>query len=190
MKSHQIGRLRQMIDDMSHNRLQNYIVPGISSELVGDGGTKRGKVRVFRAEREARDFVTPHSHRFNFCAIVLAGRVHNTLFAAPMHSQEGDLWCSSTITQVCGAKGLYDYKHQRATEPNRWVQITQTYEERESYYMDSHEIHSIVFEKGTEVLIFEGPQLTDVSEMLEPWVDGKCIPTFKTEPWMFQKVPQ
>lgn len=187
MKEHMMTRVRYMVKSMSHNRLQNYIVPGVSSHLVGDGGTKFGKVRVFRAERDARDWVTPHSHRFDFCAIVLKGEVSNTLFEEPLHTQEGDEWCLSTITQVCGEKGLYDYKHLRAMDPLRRVQVTTDYRAGEAYYMDYTQVHSVVFQKGTEVLILEGPQKTEVSVMLEPWVDGKCVPTFKTEPWMFER---
>jgi hypothetical protein len=144
-------------------------------------------VRVFKAGRQARDFVTPHSHRFNFCAIVLAGEVHNTLYTPALHPTDGDDWCTSVITQVCGKDGLHNFDHTRATQPSRWLQYTDNFSPGNAYYMGFEEIHSIVFDKGTEVLLFEGPELTKTSVMLEPWVDGKCVPTFKTEPWMFER---
>jgi len=53
--------------------------------------------------------------------------------------------------------------------------------------MKSTQIHSINFAKGTEVLFFEGPTIMDTSVILEPYVDGETVPTFKTEPWMFKK---
>jgi hypothetical protein len=175
-----IGELRAM----AHNRLDNYIVPGIRSELIGGPGGS--KVRMFTATREARDWVTPHSHRFNFTALVLAGVAHNTLFDRTAGGG-GDEWCLSSIDQVCGADGLRDYCHTRDTEPTRYMQFTRTYEAGDTYSMTHEEIHSVVFEKGTVVLFFEGPQVTSTSVMLEPWVNGKCLPTFRTEPWMFEK---
>ena len=169
---------------MQHNKLHNYIVPGVTSSLIGGG--EHGKVRLFHATRQARDWVTPHSHRFNFTALVLAGNAHNTLFDCTEGSG-GDEWCLSTIDQVCGADGLRDYQHVRATNATRWMQHTLSYGVGASYSMEHTEIHSIVFEKGTVVLFFEGPQVTTQSVMLEPWVNGKCLPTFRTEPWMFEK---
>jgi hypothetical protein len=179
---------------MVHNRLDNYIIPGLCSELVGGTSEKtgldRGKVRLFTQTREARDWITPHSHRFDFTALVLAGSVRNTLFCRPLpNAGQGDPWCESVIDQVCGVDGIREYTHKRNNFPTHYVQRHYQYDEGDTYSMTSDEIHSIVFEKGTVVLMFEGPPLTSTSLMLEPWVNGKCIPTFRTEPWMFEKQP-
>jgi hypothetical protein len=180
-------RLILELASMQHNKLQNYIVPGVTSSLIGGPGGS--KVRLFHATRDATDFVTPHSHRFNFTALVLAGEVENTIYArCDDGGSNGDEWCLSTIDQVCGADGLRDYHHLRDTVPTRWMKVPRYYKKGQTYSMDYREIHSIVFDKGTVVLFFEGPQVSTTSVMLEPWVNGKCVPTFRTEPWMFEKV--
>jgi hypothetical protein len=187
MSDYMYNLLFTTLRKMLYNRLDNYIIPGLSSELVG--GVDGSKVRLFTATREARDWITPHSHRFEFAALVLKGVVHQTLFTPPIPGAgQGDQWCRSTIDQVCGADGIRQYNHTRETEPTWWVQRTWDYEAQQVYRMEPDQIHSIVFEKGTQVLMFEGPQVTSTSVMLEPWVNGKIVPTFRTEPWMFEKV--
>jgi hypothetical protein len=172
---------------MIHNRLDNYIVPGLESYLVGGG--EHGKVRIFHQTREARDWITPHSHRFSFTALVISGAAHQTLFYRhPDDYRLADQWCLSTIDQVCGTDGLRDYCHVRDTTASRWTQQTTSYGKGKTYSMQPDEIHSVVFDKGTVVLFLESPQLKTQSVMLEPWVNGKCVPTFRTEPWMFEKV--
>lgn len=185
MKELMLKAIREAVEPMLHSRLQNYIVPGLTSQLVG--GSEYGKVRLFQTDRQARDFVTPHSHRFDFTCLVLSGTVRNTLFLGG--GPGVDLWCVSTIGQVCGKDGLLEYVHTREAEPTAWAQETYTYAEGDAYSMRHTEIHSIQFDRGTQVLFFEGPQIIDHSRMLEPWVDGKVIPTFKTESWMFERDP-
>lgn len=165
-----------------NNELKNYIIPGLSSFLVG--GDSFGKVRLFSASRSAKDFITPHSHRFDFTGFVLKGCVHNTIYE---RGEYGDQWCVSSIGQVCGRDGINKYSHVREEEPTSFIHRTEYFSKESVYHMKFNEIHSIVFEKDTVVLVFEGTTVTDVSYMIEPWVDGKVIPTFKTEPWMFEK---
>lgn len=55
--------------------------------------------------------------------------------------------------------------------------------------MDAHQIHSIRFLRGAEVLVFEGPEVAHSSVVLEPWAYGERVPTFKVEPWMFRRKP-
>lgn len=178
-----LNAIREAIEPMLHSRLQNYIIPGLTSRLVGGGD--HGKVRLFQTDRQARDFVTPHSHRFDFTCLVLSGTVRNTLFLGG--GAGTDEWCISTIDQVCGSEGLLAYTHTREPAPSVWSQETYTYTRGDTYHMKAAEIHSIQFDKGTQVLFFEGPQFTTTSRMLEPWVDGKVVPTFRTEPWMFDR---
>jgi hypothetical protein len=171
------------VDSMLHNRLQNYIVPGLTSHLVGGG--EHGKVRLFFAERNTRDIITPHSHRFDFTCLVLSGFVRNTIYHEGINGEED--WCISTIDQVCGANGLREFVHTREDSPTRFKRETSEYKPGDTYSMKYEEIHSIEFTKGTTVLFFEGPQVVSRSKMIEPWVDGKVVPTFKTEPWMFER---
>jgi hypothetical protein len=171
------------VQPMKHNRLSNYIAPGLTSHLVG--GAEFGKVRLFTAERTTLEFITPHSHRFDFTCLVLAGSVHNTLFKRGSDSCE--TWCLSTINQVCGTSGLLSYVHERDTEPSFWYASVDHWQTGDTYGMKHDQIHSIKFERGSQVLFFEGPQLQTTSHMLEPWENGKPIPTFRTEPWMFER---
>jgi hypothetical protein len=142
-------------------------------------------VRLFTASRSARDFVTPHSHRFDFTCLVLSGRVLNTIYRPG--SETGEEWCTSTIGQVCGADGIMNFVHKRSDVPTLWCQETQEYAPGATYAMKYDEIHSIQFHRGTQVLFFEGPAQIDHSVMLEPWCGGKVVPTFKTEDWMFER---
>src|SRR6185503_18478287 len=134
----------------------------------------------------SRDWITPHSHRFNFEALVLEGWVENTIFTKSDYS--GDLWCKSTIGQVCDENGITNYRHERENVATRYTQKTTIYYKGDIYSMHFNEIHSIKFSSGAKVLLFEGIKQTHISEMLEPWVNGKVIPTFKTENWMFEKI--
>lgn len=176
--------LIDIINDMKHSTLRNYIVPGLSSSLVGDGGS-HGKVRVFDAGRETKEFITPHSHRFDFTCLVLRGVVQNTLFT--LGGRVCEKWCLSSVDQVCGADGLLNYKHVRETAHSLWSSETLTYSMGDVYHMDSDEIHSIAFARGAMVLFFEGPPKTFRSVMLEPWENGRVVPTFRTEKWMFER---
>lgn len=182
------SRLTEIVASMKHNTLSNYIVAGLSSSAVGNGGHENGKVRLFKADRATRDEITPHSHRFDFVCLVLQGAVVNSLYEPPYGSgDKAEEWCVSTIDQVCGADGIREYVHTREAEPVRMVRRDFTYTAGQTYGMYTPEIHSITFSQGAQVLFFEGPQKQARSVMLEPWVNGKVVPTFRTEPWMFEK---
>lgn len=182
---HGMDALAAAVLAMRHNRLGNYIVPGLTSHLIG-GSDEVGRVRLFSTDRSTRDVITPHSHRFDFTCLVLAGDVRNTIYR---ESQRGDEdWCLSTIDQVCGKDGLREFVHKRADSPARFYREVTEYHKGDVYSMTTDEIHSIEFTKDAKVLFFEGPQLRSRSEMIEPWVDGKVVPTFRTEPWMFDRV--
>lgn len=186
MSPDSVALLLQYLGPMLNNRLGNYIVPGLDSAMVGDQGDTFGKVRMFdTSERATRDEITPHSHRFNFVCFVLAGVVKNAIY----HPDDtGEEWCVSTIDQVCGRDGIRAYSHSREDTPTRFRRDDQMYAVGNVYAMQAHQIHSIEFWKGTKVLFFEGPQITQRSQMIEPWVRGKVVPTFRTEPWMFEKL--
>jgi hypothetical protein len=181
-----LSSLQHAIRPMLHSTLYNYIVPGLTSHLVG-GSDAHGRVRLFDAQRETLEFITPHSHRFNFTCLVLEGRAHNTLFIKTHTDSNSEPWVVSTIDQVCGANGIREYVHVRDTEPTYWTHATFTYDVGETYSMSFKEIHSIKFERGSMVLFFEGPQLVTTSQMIEPWANDKVVPTFRTEPWMFER---
>lgn len=175
-------RAADVMKPMSHSELANYIVPGLSSFLLGGGDA--GRVRMFSSERTKQvGAITPHSHRFDFAACVMAGVVHNTVWTESRGS-DGDLFAATKLTygSTPGA-----YTTERGVDA-RYAGRTTTYQPGEWYVMRAAEIHSIVFEDRAQVLFMEGPTLTAYSYALEPVVRGTRVPTLRTEPWMFQPV--
>lgn len=173
----------KLIDQMSHSELRNYILPGLSSFLIGGEG--HGKVRLFRASRQQHAHITPHSHRFDFQCIVLRGQATNTIWR-----QVGAVHGASSMVasqlHFNGRPGEYTTT-QRET-PQYYHPSSETYSPVAPFYSMRHdEIHSIIFSQDAVVLFLEGPDQTDTTTILEPWVHGQRIPTFKVEPWMFQR---
>lgn len=170
------------IRSMTHSQLQNYVIPGLTSSLVGAINPETGGVRLFECSRNHHESITPHSHRFDFQCLVLAGRVRNIVWT-PTGDSTGDHY-GETILAYKGAPGEYE----------RRGGTLQRYETRESIYstgqwygMRAHEIHSIYFDRGTSVLFFEGPEVTNQTVILEPFVGGQRVPTFEVKDWMFQR---
>lgn len=171
--------LLEQVLAMANNPVRNYAIPGLTSWLVGDGG-RSGCVRLFHCERNHQEAITPHSHRFDFTAMVLQGQVINRVWT---ENSKGDLFHESD-EEYLGEFG----KFKTTTLGQSYYSFEDTkFFEGDQYFMASHEIHSIFFAKDTYVLMFEGPAVTTSSIVLEPVVDGKRIPTFKTEEWMFQR---
>lgn len=172
--------VRQMIA-MRHSPIRNYIVPGLTSWLIGGGDNSRGKVRLFENTREQHEFITPHSHRFSFNAYVIRGWVSNTTWFDGEGS--GDLYMASII-RYDDSPGKYTIEKRFQ---QRFLNDTITYGEGEWYCMHLAEIHSIKFSENALVLFFEGPTLFNTSQIIEPIVDEEHIPTMKIEPWMFRR---
>lgn len=170
---------------MSNNTLDNYILPGLSSHLIGGGGY--GKVRLFEASRRQQLGITPHSHRFDFTCLVLQGSVTNTLWAP---DYQGDKF-SMQYLEYQGQAGQYQKREriQGVDKPGytHWAGNSARYTEGQWYSMDSEEIHSIEFSRDALVLFFEGPEKTQITKILEPVAGTAVIPTLKVEPWMFTK---
>lgn len=159
---------------LEHTPLNNYILAGLSSNLLGS------TTRIFKNTRESIGMITPHSHRFDFQCLVLRGSVTNTLF---LPSEDGDDY-QVTATKYLGSPGHYeDLKTCRAM----YLPESQKYSAGDWYGMTSDQIHTISFSRDAVVLFIEGKQKTDRSVYIEPHVNGETIPTMKTESWMFQK---
>lgn len=168
---------------MLHSPIRNYIVPGVTSWLVGGHGGPEGRVRLFESERRQWEMVTPHSHRFDFQSVVVQGAVTNTLWAeSSVGDKNADAYCESEVTYDGGGPGKYSVKR---LGTKYYVTQSTRYAQGERYLMYHSEIHSIQFEKNTMLLIYEGPRRTDKSIALEPVVAEVVINTFKVEPWMF-----
>lgn len=175
----------KMIDRMKHSPLHNYGgIPGVTSWLIGDPSEK-GCVRLFECSRNHQENVHPHSHRFDFEAQVLAGFVINTIWAAPDYDDRhsADEFHVSTM-KYGGTPGTYE---RTSSTTKSFIAQRRTYGTGQTYSMQSQDVHSIQFSKGARVLIFEGPPKTKTSVILEPFVNGLVVPTFRVEPWAFSK---
>lgn len=169
----------KMLAAMKHSPVRNYVVPGLTSWLVG-GASPQGCVRLFESEREHLEPVIPHSHRFDFQCLVLAGWVRNRVW---MRSYgDGDWFVSSTHTK--GRMGAYEVKEGGR---ERFTYQDITYVAGARYEMNHDDIHSIWFSRGAKVLFFEGPEVVDFTTILEPVANNERVPTFKVEDWMFRR---
>lgn len=164
----------QHVLGMADQHLDNYILPGLTSSLL-----ENGKVRLFTMSRQQNAAITPHSHRFDFQCLVLRGQVHNILWEQT--EDEADLFAATTLT--------YEFEPGRYTlgdhKVARYKSTSTRYEPGDWYGQTYDQIHSIVFSHDALVLFFEGQMLTKEAVILEPYVGGKVLRTFKVEPWMF-----
>lgn len=175
--------LLQMVQRMAHNPIRNYVTPGLTSALVG--GAEFGKVRLFSCDRDTRDWVTPHSHRFDFTCLVLDGTVLNMLYTSCARSDTSNRFAVGTLKAPEG--GLGDYAYEPGTTYEWFEERRELYRVGDTYSMTSDQIHSIEFNRQARVLFFEGPEVTRESKVLEPWSDGARVPTFETRSWMFER---
>jgi hypothetical protein len=172
--------MRAAIAPLRHSPIRNYVIPGLTSWLIGQP-SPAGTMRLFENSRDHQENITPHSHRFDFRCWVLKGSVRNKLWKYAAY--QGD-WFTKTTLHYLGQTGAYE---RGGTEGARYTCEVTEYAAGDWYGMKAHEIHSIVFAAGTEVLFIEGPSIKDRSVILEPFVDGELIPTFEVKPWMFKR---
>jgi hypothetical protein len=169
---------------MGNSPIRNYVIPGVTSALLGAPAADGSVVRLFESAREQVESVTPHSHRYGFAAVVLRGWVDNVIWRQAW-AHDADFYVETPL-RFGGASGAYT--RGESLEPKRFARTETRYEPGESYSMAAHEIHSIWFSRGAVVLMFEGPHVADESVILEPWVDGEVISNgAKVEPWMFKR---
>lgn len=169
--------------NIAHSPVKNYVIPGLTSYLIGEQ-SKTGTVRLFVNERDHQENITPHSHRFNFMCVVLRGEVKNRVWER--RSVGGDQF-QATHIKYMGEIGSYQ---RSAGDVSSWIYTDSIFRKGEKYGMKANEVHSIFFSRGAVVLFFEGPQITDTSIMIEPFVDGAVIPSMKIEPWMFKRTEE
>ena len=170
-----------VLQSMQRNGLRNYVIPGLSSHQLGDGA-RGGQVRMFSCFRDQQEHITPHSHRFDFAAYVLNGKVWNQIWTID-DEDEGGLYMVSELLYG-GEVGEYKYKN---LYPKSFRRETTSYSTGDWYFMRANEIHSIEFQAGTQVIFFEGPEKTNGTKILEPFVHDKVVRTFDIKEWMFEK---
>ncbi len=178
-----LAAMSRIVESMKTSEVRHYATPGLSSFLVGAPGADGGCVRLFSSDRDTREWITPHSHRFNFACLVLAGEVWNILFKPTFSG--GDAYGIGELRPVDG--GLGKYEAHRTEKRNTFAELLYHYEEGDTYSMEADEIHSIRFSRGARVLFFEGPPIRETSVFLEPFSNGELVRTFDTKPWMFKQ---
>jgi hypothetical protein len=174
------------VDKLKHSPIRNYAIPGLTSWMIGaskDGGC----IRLFECSRAHVEQIIPHSHRFDFKAQVLEGTVINRVWVKRKPEGERildfDLYQAKVL--IYGGKpGEYSVMPGKR---ELWRFYDRLYKAGDAYGMKADEVHSIIFSKGAKVLFEEGPSISNQSIILEPVVDAEVIPTFKVEPWMFQR---
>lgn len=180
-----IDRIVCSLDDMKHSPLRNYVIPGLTSWIVGgDPHPARGCVRLFENARRHQESIVPHSHRFDFTAFVLRGSVTNRVWRE-IDEPDCDLYVAKVL-HYNDAPGKYT-QDSEVRSATRWDFKDARYTEGHVYSMVHDEVHSIYFSRDARVLFFEGPTISNTSVALEPFVDGEVIPVLKTEPWMFKR---
>jgi hypothetical protein len=137
---------------------------------------------MFTMSRHHEEPILPHSHRFDFRCLVLRGAVHNHIWRRTSEHR-GDSYMVSNVTYE-GELGLH---HREDAEEAHFAKGVASFKAGEEYSMRAEEFHSIYFERGTEVLFFEGPNRLELSQILEPIVMGERIPLFRTDEWMFKR---
>jgi hypothetical protein len=181
-----LQKLIDSLDQMKHSPVRNYVTPGLTSSLVG--GDFSGTVRLFSSDRDTREFITPHSHRFNFSCLVLSGSVENILYVPHYQISEegpGNLFAEGILRPKGEGMGQYEVVH--GTEPKWYREEVSHYHAGDVYGMTYSEIHSIRFSRGAKVLFFEEPPSGEDSVFLEPYSDGRVVQTFAVQPWMFDR---
>jgi hypothetical protein len=165
---------------VAEDMLLNYAIPGLSSTLLTNC-----KPRLFEQNIATDHTIAPHSHRYDHIGIVLEGCVVQTYWTE-VTDQLG-VEFAIVRADYTGKPGEYE------CYPVRIAQFTsrdKTFSAGDIYAIGSEEIHSVVFRKGTKVLLLEGPQKAYFSYLLDPicQVTGEVIPVSKTAPWMFKTV--
>lgn len=165
---------------MKHSPIRNYGgIPGLTSWLIGEPG-KSGLVRLLESSRNHQESIIPHSHRFDFHCIVLAGEVENILWE---RAGSGDTYQESALVYG-GSPGQYTKIDEGV---GSWSMIATKYGPGDQYEMAADQVHSIFFSRGASVLFFEGPMICTASLILQPVVDGEVVPTFEVKPWAFKR---
>lgn len=168
-----------------HSGLRNYIIPGLTSRLVGDwSDPTKERLRIFHMETPQMMAIVPHSHRYDFHCKVLEGLVTNRLYLET--TQEYGIPLHASELEYSGSPGNY----QKSPLGLRYYSVASTmYAPGMTYSMRAEEIHDIFFSMGAQVMFWEGPQRRTNTVVLEPMVPGVgVIPLLKTEEWMFQKI--
>lgn len=178
-----LDKVQRQLRTMANSVIHNYATAGLTSQLIG--GKDHGKVRMLTADRDTREFITPHSHRYDFLCVVLEGEVVNTIYYEENWKTPASNQFAVSVIEPTDKFGKFWARHIRNSS---FTEHVSTYKAGDVYEMTYDQIHSIRFSKGSVVLFLEGPERDHTSYVLEPFSDGSRVPTFSTPEWMFQEV--
>ncbi len=145
---------------LRHSPIRNYVIPGLTSWLIG-GKSEAGTIRLFEMTRHPHEPITPHSHRFDLYSYVLAGEVTNVLWKVSQTDESFTDNYRESLHSYNGDCGKYEVATNGGATP--WMNHERVYKQGNSYFMEANEVHSIRFQKGALLLIFEGPQVSPTS---------------------------
>lgn len=184
--SDDLALVAKLLKTMGHNAVLNYATPGLTSRLLGSDDGAKGHVRMFTCDRDTRDWITPHSHRYDFSCLVLSGCVMNMLYRWEAHGDQKLTNAYAVGTIYKREDGLGQYEFEPGVKQEWYSESRAQYTAGDWYHMEASQIHSIEFARNTRVIFFEGPEVALESKVLEPWSEGARVPTFETRDWMFK----
>lgn len=173
--------------NMAHSRVQNYVVPGLTSLLLGQRRVdpQSGCVRMFIASRDQELHVTPHSHRYDLECLVLAGSVCNTLYLACPDEFDPNSDPYRVVMMKARTSPADSNQELSRGSVAHYAKRKTWYSAGKWYGMKAEEIHTVEFSRDAVVLIFEGPMKHPSTTVLLPHVDGLTIDTLIEPDWMF-----
>lgn len=174
---------KDMFIKMAHSPVSNYVVPGLTSYLIGNP-SEHGCIRMFHSEREHQECLTPHSHRFDLQSWVIQGSVTNIIWTPANDDDPNADMFQTTTLEYKGVIGKYEMVRGGIA---KWKATARRYLEGNCYSMKAEDVHSIRFSRDAIVVIFESAPVSSSSIIIEPYVDKRLVPTFKVEDWMFRK---
>ena len=173
---------RDYFEAFRDSTISNYVVPGLESVSLGQSNGFH--VRMFHMTAHQMMHITPHSHRFNLLSFVLEGEVEHHVYEKASDGYENlPSACKLAILSQKGKFGEYQTEIHSNGVFRRYEAV---YKAGGSYFLNAEEYHSVIFSKGTKVLIVEGPEVCE-SKVLVPLVNNTVCSTLFTADWMFKK---
>lgn len=162
--------------------VSNYVVPGLESVSLGQ--LNGFHVRMFHMTANQMMYITPHSHRFNLLSFVLEGEVEHHVYERVGDGHENRP--SAYKLAILSQKGKFGEYETEIYSNGLFRRYEAVYKAGGSYFLNAAEYHSVIFSRGTKVLIIESPEVNE-SKVLVPLVKNTVCSTLFTADWMFKK---
>ncbi len=189
MDSMDLKQLNKFIESMKGGSIKNYILEGLTSTLID-----QGSIRLFESSRHQTRQITPHSHTYHLFCVVLSGGVFKktwTLYEGEFGERsEADFKTDEFMLSTIEKTDKFG-KYKKTNESvGRYFNRIAKFNTGNCYEIKQGEIHSIDFSKDAVVLVFQSPEVEEISQVIEPIYEGEVIETLITEDWMFLKQPK